>query len=42
MCKDGVGCQRKVCFFAHTLSELRTSANSLETVFNLKEGAGKR
>lgn len=26
LCNDGVGCRRKVCFFAHTLDELRVSS----------------
>ncbi|GFR41500.1 hypothetical protein Agub_g2194 [Astrephomene gubernaculifera] len=25
LCNDGIGCKRKVCFFAHTLDELRVS-----------------
>lgn len=25
LCNDGVGCKRKICFFAHTLEELRVS-----------------
>lgn len=25
LCNDGIGCKRKVCFFAHTLEELRVS-----------------
>ncbi|KAL6758158.1 hypothetical protein V8C86DRAFT_1808997, partial [Haematococcus lacustris] len=26
LCNDGIGCNRKVCFFAHTLDELRVSS----------------
>lgn len=26
LCNDGVGCKRKICFFAHTLDELRVSS----------------
>lgn len=26
MCKDGAGCTRRICFFAHAPQELRTNA----------------
>ncbi|KXZ56209.1 hypothetical protein GPECTOR_1g181 [Gonium pectorale] len=29
LCNDGIGCKRKVCFFAHTLDELRVSSVKL-------------
>lgn len=29
LCKDGVGCTRKVCFFAHRSDELRTPSASI-------------
>ncbi|KIZ00135.1 hypothetical protein MNEG_7828 [Monoraphidium neglectum] len=28
MCRDGPGCSRKVCFFAHTIEELRTPSGT--------------
>lgn len=27
LCNDGVGCSRRVCFFAHTLQELRVPSS---------------
>ncbi|KAJ9509462.1 hypothetical protein QJQ45_001920 [Haematococcus lacustris] len=38
LCNDGIGCNRKVCFFAHTLDELRVSSVK---VLNLPGDAAK-
>ncbi|KAJ9509654.1 hypothetical protein QJQ45_011334 [Haematococcus lacustris] len=38
LCNDGIGCNRKVCFFAHTLDELRVSSVK---VLNLTGDAAK-
>jgi hypothetical protein len=27
LCNDGLGCRRRVCFFAHTLQELRVPSS---------------
>lgn len=31
MCKDGAACQRRVCFFAHSAAELRSTGTKAST-----------
>jgi len=40
LCKDGTGCGRRICFFAHTEEELRPCDLPLEEAEGSDESAG--